>query len=114
MGREAHLLGEIVLPRHTALDIMVVLIPLPIALAFHELGRRIEDMGRGHQGTGLLGQAAGLLVGRVDRIGLGRGRQMDDGMGQSQLAFRRTEALIGARGFRCDHQTGRVCQTNLL
>src|SRR5215472_18453585 len=50
-------LGEVVLARKRVRCVVVVVVARAVAFAFHQLGRRVEDVLRRQQRTGFLGGA---------------------------------------------------------
>src|SRR5690348_2133911 len=88
-------------------------IPIARAVAelFHQLRGGVPDV-EGHGLRGMLGgRLYGLAERREDTIRLGRGRQIDHRLGQGELAFGRTQKMIGLLGGEGQGQRPRIRET---
>ena len=79
-------------------DIVGVLIALAVAQAFHQSGGRVAQVQRDGFGGGLFDVLLHFAVGGVERIRLGREREIDDGLRQREIAFRHADEIHGIAG----------------
>ncbi len=99
-----HALGEVLRAGEALGRVRVVLVALAVADVLHQPGGGVEEVGRGSERTGLLRAAHRLPEAAVHGDRLRRGRQVDDGLRDRQLAFGRTEPLVHVpRGERLLH-----------
>src|SRR5438552_17112452 len=80
------------------LEIVRVLISLAVTQGLHQSCGCISQVQRHWIGGGLLNVLLNCAVGGVNRIRLGSQSQVGHGLGQSELAFRSAEEIIGIAG----------------
>ena len=67
---------------------MIVGITCPVTQVLHQLGRRIKNMGRRHQGSCVFGGFHGFTEGFIDCIRLWSAGEVDCELGKYQLTLR--------------------------
>ena len=93
---------------------MIVVVIRAIALRTHQLGWRVEDMFRRQQGACFLGRAHGRAIGGVGGVRFGRGRDVEDRLGDCQFTFGRAEEIIRILCGVADHERLRVGKADIL
>ena len=78
-----------------ACDIVRILIVLAVSETFHEARGSVAQMERDGLGGGLFDVLLYGGVCGVKRIRLGRDREMDDGLRQSEIALRHADEIHG-------------------
>src|SRR5262249_3819621 len=91
----AHAFGPVILPGEGVIGVMVIGVALAVADVLHEACRRVEDVHRRDQRTGLLGRAPGLAGSNVGGVRFGGGGEIEAGLNDRQLAFGGTEEIEG-------------------
>jgi hypothetical protein len=89
-----HLLGEVVRAGEAVFAVGVVLVALAVPDVLHQPGGRVEDVRRRRERTGLLRAPDRLAEAAVDRDRFRRGREVDDGLRDRELAFGRAQPLV--------------------
>src|SRR5690606_37381180 len=113
-GPRLHLVGPVVVAREAFLGIVIVGVAFAVADVLHQLGRRVEDVGRRHQAARLARAAPGGLLRLVDGIRFGRGGEIEAGLRDRQLAFGAAEELVGVLGGEALHHRLRIGEADVL
>ena len=80
----------------------------------HQPRRRVAQAQR-HRPRSIVGdEGAGGVVGNVYRVALGRAGEVDDRLGQRELAFGRSQALKGRHRVERDLKGTRVGEADIL
>jgi hypothetical protein len=91
-GRQAFHVGD------AAFDIVGVLVVLAVVERLHELGGRVAQVERDGLGGGGFDVGEDGAVGGVDGVRFGREGEVDDGLGEGEVAFGRAEEVHGVAG----------------
>src|SRR5216684_159719 len=93
VGAAGEVVGEAGHVGDFIIEIVGVFVALAVADVFHETGDGVADVERHRFSLGFVNVIDDFAVGSVDGIGFWREREIDDGLGEGEMAFGRAEEV---------------------
>ena len=95
-------------------EIVGVFVALRVADIFHEAGDGVAEMQRDGLGFGLVDVFEDLAIGGVEGVGFGSERELDSGLGESEIALGCAEEIEGVFGGEGDGEGARFGEADVF